>query len=47
MARVAAKNAALAASERERMAEWLATYYNNADEFRREQQEQRERKQPE
>ena len=42
MARAAAKNAATAASERERMAEWLATYHMNSDEFRREQQQQKD-----
>lgn len=33
MARVAAKNAAAAAAERERMAEWIATYHLNSAEF--------------
>jgi len=40
MARVAAKNAALAAAERERIAEWLVTYHRNVDEFRRIEGEQ-------
>lgn len=40
MARVAAKAAAQAAIERERMAEWLATYHRSAEEFRHEEQEQ-------
>jgi hypothetical protein len=44
MARVAAKNAAAAATERERMAEWLATYHLNSEDFRREQQEQQQQK---
>ena len=38
MARSAAKAAANAASERERMAEWIATYHLNSEEFRAEQQ---------
>ena len=42
MARVAAKNAATAAAERERMAEWLATYHKNSDDFRREEQTNRQ-----
>lgn len=37
MARAAEKNAATAALERERMAEWLATYHMNSEELRREQ----------
>jgi len=41
MARVAGKNAAMAAAERERMAEWLATYHLNSEEFRREEQTNR------
>ncbi|MFZ5856684.1 MAG: cyclic nucleotide-binding domain-containing protein [Chloroflexota bacterium] len=40
MARSAAKAAAQAALERERMAEWLATYHMNSDQFRREQEQQ-------
>jgi hypothetical protein len=40
MARQAAKAAAQAALERERMAEWLATYHMNSEQFRREQEEQ-------
>ncbi len=38
MARQAAKAAAAAAGERERMAEWIATYHMNSEEFRGEQQ---------
>jgi len=38
MARQAAKAAAAAAGERERMAEWIATYHLNSEEFRNEQQ---------
>jgi Cyclic nucleotide-binding domain len=41
MARASAKNAAQAALERERMAEWLATYHINSEQFRREQEEQK------
>ncbi|RJP54844.1 MAG: cyclic nucleotide-binding domain-containing protein [Anaerolineaceae bacterium] len=40
MARAAAKAASQAALERERMAEWLATYHINSEQFRREQEEQ-------
>jgi hypothetical protein len=40
MARQAAKAAAQAALDRERMAEWLATYHMNSEQFRREQEEQ-------
>jgi hypothetical protein len=47
MARVAAKNAATAVLERERMAEWLATYHMNSDEFRQEQQQQKDQSKPE
>jgi hypothetical protein len=39
MARQAAKNAAAAASERERMAEWIATYHRSAVEFRKQEEE--------
>lgn len=42
MARSAAKNAATAALERERMAEWLATYHMNSEELRREQDTNRQ-----
>ncbi|MBI5935069.1 MAG: cyclic nucleotide-binding domain-containing protein [Chloroflexi bacterium] len=38
MARTAAKNAAASATERERMAEWVATYHRSAEEFRREEE---------
>jgi hypothetical protein len=47
MARSAAKNAAQAAIERERMAEWLATYHRSSEEFRREEQQVKEQKKPE
>ena len=40
MARIAAKNAANSAAERERIAEWLVTYHRNVDEFRRLEGEQ-------
>jgi hypothetical protein len=39
MARTAAKNAAAAAIERERIAEWIAAYHRNADEFRAQEQQ--------
>ncbi len=38
MARTTKKQQAAVAAERERMAEWLATYHHNADEFRKEEQ---------
>jgi hypothetical protein len=38
MARVTAKNAAAAAAERERMAEWIATYHLSSAEFTQEQE---------
>ena len=38
MARQAAKGAAQAAAERERMAEWIATYHRSSEEFRKEQE---------
>ncbi len=38
MARTQKKQQAAVTAERERMAEWLATYHRNADEFRREEQ---------
>ncbi|HSJ90088.1 MAG TPA: cyclic nucleotide-binding domain-containing protein [Anaerolineales bacterium] len=38
MARVEKKNQAAVTAERERMAEWLATYHNSAAEFRREEE---------
>ncbi len=41
-ARVAGKRAAEKNAERDRMAEWLATYHNNADEFTRQQGAARE-----
>lgn len=37
MARIAAKAAAAAAADRERMAEWIATYHRGAEEFRKEE----------
>jgi hypothetical protein len=37
MARIASKAAAQAALDRERMAEWIATYHRGADDFRREE----------
>lgn len=42
MARSASQNAAKVAAERERMAEWLAAYHNNAEDFRREQNKKTE-----
>jgi hypothetical protein len=39
MARQAAKNAATAAAERERIAEWIATYHRNAPEFQKQEEE--------
>lgn len=41
VARVEAKRQAEAAAERERMASWLATYHQSAEEFRREQSQQK------
>lgn len=48
VARIAAKNAAQAALDRERMAEWIATYHRGSDEFRREENRRQEetRRQP-
>lgn len=43
MARVAAKNAAMAAAERERMAEWIATYHLSSAEFTQEQKQEKEK----
>ena len=37
MARIAAKGAAQAAADRERMAEWIATYHRGSEEFRKEE----------
>jgi hypothetical protein len=37
MARTVSQNAAKVAAERERMAEWLAAYHHNAEDFRREE----------
>ncbi|MGB8980945.1 MAG: cyclic nucleotide-binding domain-containing protein [Anaerolineales bacterium] len=42
MARSAKKQQAAVASERERMAEWLATYHRNADDLRKEEQKRDE-----
>jgi hypothetical protein len=41
MARTASKNAAASAADRERMAEWVATYHRSAEEFRREEEARR------
>ncbi|MEZ0397071.1 MAG: cyclic nucleotide-binding domain-containing protein [Anaerolineales bacterium] len=41
VARLEAKRQAEAAAERERMASWLATYHQSAEEFRREQSQQK------
>ena len=41
MARQQKKTDATVAAERERMAEWLATYHHNAEEFRREEERKR------
>jgi hypothetical protein len=38
MARAAAKNASIAAAERERMAEWIAAYHLSAEQFHEEEQ---------
>ncbi len=46
MARVSAKNAALAAAERERMAEWIATYHLSSAEFTQEQKQEQEKNKP-
>lgn len=43
-ARVVKKNQAAVAAERERMAEWLVTYHNNAEEFRKAEEEKRNQK---
>ena len=43
-ARIEKKNQAAVASERERMAEWLATYHHSAEEFRREEERKRNQK---
>jgi hypothetical protein len=37
MARIAAKGAAQANQERERMAEWIATYHRNSDQFKQDE----------
>jgi len=37
MARAAAKNAATAAADRERMAEWIAAYHLSAEQFHEEE----------
>jgi hypothetical protein len=41
MARQQKKNEAAVAAERERMAEWLVTYHNNAEEFRKASEEEK------
>jgi hypothetical protein len=38
LARTAKKQQAVVAAERERMAEWLATYHRNSEELRKEEQ---------
>jgi hypothetical protein len=38
MARTAKKNEGAVAAERERMAEWLATYHHSAEDFRKEEE---------
>lgn len=43
-ARIEKKRQAEVAAERERMAEWLATYHHNAEEFRREEEKKKEQK---
>ncbi|HEX2994806.1 MAG TPA: hypothetical protein VHP14_08280, partial [Anaerolineales bacterium] len=45
MARTAKKQQAAVSAERDRMAEWLATYHRHADDLKREEQE-RDRKKP-
>jgi hypothetical protein len=40
-ARIAKKNQAMVATERERMAEWLATYHLSADEFKKDEENKR------
>ncbi|MCC6300805.1 MAG: cyclic nucleotide-binding domain-containing protein [Anaerolineales bacterium] len=44
-ARVVKKNQAAVAAERERMAEWLVTYHHNAEEFKRQQEENKRNQQ--
>jgi hypothetical protein len=41
MARQQKKSEAVIAAERERMAEWLVTYHNNAEDFRKAEEEKR------
>ncbi len=41
MARTAKKNEGAVAAERERMAEWLATYHHSAEDFRKEEERKR------
>lgn len=43
-ARVVKKNQAIVAADRERMADWLATYHNNAEDFRKAEEEKRNQK---
>ncbi len=40
-ARIVKRNQGVVATERERMAEWLATYHKNADEFKRDEESKR------
>ena len=44
MARQASKNAAAVAAERERMAEWLATYHHSFEDFRKEEDDMKKTK---
>ena len=44
MARIAKKTESTVASERERMAEWLATYHHSAEDFRKEEEKKRNQK---
>jgi len=43
-ARIEKKNQSAVSAERERMAEWLATYHHSAEEFRREEERKRNQK---
>ena len=44
MARTAKKNEGAVAAERERMAEWLATYHHSAEDFRKEEDKKQNQK---
>ncbi|WKZ46060.1 MAG: cyclic nucleotide-binding domain-containing protein [Anaerolineales bacterium] len=44
-ARVVKKNQAVAAADRERMADWLVTYHDNAEEFKKQQEENKRNQQ--